>query len=300
MTTKFLIVDDDLDTIRLMGDVLRGTGDLFFATNGAAAIRTAHEKNPDIVLLDAEMPELDGFEVCTALKADPATADASVIFVTAHSDIEREERALRLGAVDFISKPISPPIVRARVLTHITLKAQADELRRQATIDHLTGLPNRRAFDEVYQREWRRARRGGYALAALMIDLDCFKQFNDTYGHPAGDACLRAVAHVLDGCAQRPGDFAARYGGEEFVILLPDTADLDGGIRFAETVCAAVRALGIQHAQSLGGETVTTSVGVSAVVPQAGVNAASLVLAADQALYEAKRSGRNRVRWMVP
>lgn len=294
MTNKLLIVDDDLDTIRLMNEVLRGMGDLFFATNGPAAIRTAHEKNPDIVLLDAEMPEVDGYEVCKALKGDHDTADVSVIFVTAHNDIEREERALSLGAVDFISKPISPPIVRARVRTHIMLKAQADELRRLATIDHLTGLPNRRAFDEVLNREWRRAHRGGYPLATLMLDIDFFKQFNDFYGHPAGDACLQAVARGLDDCAKRPGDFVARYGGEEFAILLADT-NMEGAVVFGETLCAAVEALNIRHEKSSISENVTASIGVSVFTHENKTDAATLVSAADLALYSAKRAGRNRV-----
>ena len=294
MNAKLLIVDDDPDTIRVLSGILRGMGDLYFSTSGLDAIRTVREKMPDIVLLDAEMPGMNGFEVCAALKAEPVTAAASIIFVTAHSDVENETRALELGAIDFIHKPVSPPIVRARVRNHITMKAQADELNRLASTDPLTGLANRRAFTAALELEWRRAHRSGHSLALLMLDLDYFKQFNDCYGHPAGDACLQATARILALSARRPGEMAARYGGEEFVILLPDV-DGRGGEAVAEGVRLALWALEMPHEMSPLGGIVTGSIGVASVVPKDGAVAASLIAAADAALYQAKQSGRNRV-----
>src|SRR5664280_2921064 len=156
-------------------------------------------------------------------KAEPALADVPVIFVTSHSEAAFEVAGFEMGAADFIAKPVSAPLVLARVKTQLRVKRMGDELRRIATTDGLTGVANRRRFDESLEREWRRARRSGDPLALLMIDIDHFKLFNDRYGHPAGDACLRSVAQALVGASLRPADLVARYGGEEFVVLLPKT-----------------------------------------------------------------------------
>jgi diguanylate cyclase (GGDEF)-like protein len=240
------------------------------------------------------MPQMDGFAVCSALKADPATAEAAIIFVTAHTDVRHETDALERGAVDFITKPINPAVVRARVRTHVTLKRQTDLLRRLATLDGLTGVGNRRMFDHVLGQEWSRARRAAAPLGLALLDIDFFKRFNDRYGHQAGDACLKSVAAALQQQVSRAGDFLARYGGEEFAVVLPDT-DLAGAVQFAEKLCEGVRALGLPHAESGAGQ-VTISVGVASVVPDDGNTAEALIAAADQALYAAKAAGRNCVR----
>jgi len=174
------------------------------------------------------------------------------------------------------------------------MKAQEDELKRLATTDSLTGLPNRRAFDDVLDREWRLARRTRLPLAMIMVDVDHFKKYNDCYGHPTGDECLKTIARLLRSNTKRPGDFVARYGGEEFVVLLPDTGS-EGAIQAAELLCNAVRTSAIEHRNSPLTDFVTASFGVATVLPQRGATAASLVAAADEALYEAKNSGRNRV-----
>jgi diguanylate cyclase (GGDEF)-like protein len=298
LAVRLLIVDDDLSAIRLMNEALRGTGEVFFATDGEGAIRLAREKRPDIVLLGLQMPGMDGFEVCAALKAHPLTADATVFFVTADTDVEAETRAFGLGAADFIHKPISSPVVRARVRYHLVMKAQENELKRLAVTDPLTGLPNRRAFDDILDREWRRARRYEVPLAMIMVDVDHFKDYNDFYGHLAGDACLKTIAEILRSNATRPEDFVARYGGEEFVVLLPETGT-DGAVAAADLLCNAVRAAEIEHKRSPSSKLVTASFGVSALVPDRGAVTATLVAAADAALYEAKNAGRNRVRYSV-
>jgi diguanylate cyclase (GGDEF)-like protein len=176
-----------------------------------------------------------------------------------------------------------------------TLKRLEAELQRQSGQDFLTGLANRRRFDEVIQQEWGRARRDETSLAVLMIDVDYFKPYNDTYGHQVGDSCLQLVAKALGGVVHRPGDVAARYGGEEFVVILPKT-DAAGAARVAEMMRAAVESLNIPHANSRASDRVTISVGAAAVVPQEKGDPAALIAAADQALYRAKREGRNRVR----
>ena len=263
---RLLIVDDDPASIRLMSEVVKSFGDIRFATGGVRAVELARSWHPDLILLDAEMPDMDGFEVCTTIKADPATHDIAIIFVTAHSDTERETAALHAGAVDFINKPINPEVVRARAHTHITLKRQTDLLRRLAAMDGLTGIANRRMFDEVLANELRRARRAGTPLSLAMLDVDFFKPYNDHYGHQEGDHCLQQVAKVLQDQARRPTDFVARYGGEEFAIIQADTPP-DASLHFAQTLCDAVRGLGIPHASSRACDVVTVSLGLACLVP---------------------------------
>jgi len=308
MSDNILLVDDDPSAIQLLSRMLADVGELRFATSGEDALRLARELAPDLVLLDAELPGMSGFEILEALKADPGLEDVPVIFVTSHSEPEFELSGFELGAADFIAKPVYAPLVVARVKTQLRIKHIADELRRIATIDVLTGVTNRRGFDDALANEWRRARRAGDPLAVLMIDVDHFKSFNDRYGHPAGDVCLRAVAQALVGSSLRPADLVARYGGEEFVVLLPQTPRL-GAEHVAHSVLAAVEALTIRHETSSTACHVTVSVGVACyddasecwVAPSADSRAAGLgmahspldlVRAADKALYCAKRAGR--------
>jgi diguanylate cyclase (GGDEF)-like protein len=308
-----LLVDDDPCSIQLMGRILWDVGSLRFATNGEDALRLARESAPDLMLLDIEMPGVNGFGICEAFKADPALADTPVIFVTSHSEPAFEVSGFELGAADFIAKPISASLLLARVKTQLRVKHMADELRRIATIDILTGVANRRRFDESLEREWSRGRRSNDPLALLMIDVDHFKLFNDSYGHPAGDACLRSVAQALVGTSLRPADLVARYGGEEFVVLLPQTPR-GGAEHVAQGVLDAVDALGIAHEASLTARHVTVSVGIGCydedsgccVPPSAGSRFAEdlrarcspldLVQAADKALYAAKQAGRAQAR----
>src|SRR5450631_2127981 len=179
MTDNILLVDDDPGTIQLLGHILSGTGTVRFATSGEDALRLARELVPDLMLLDAEMPGMSGFQVMAALKADPALADVPVIFVTSHCEAAFEVAGFEMGAADFIAKPVSAPLVLARVKTQLRVKRLSDELRRVAITDALTGVANRRRFDDALEREWSRARRCGEALALLMIDIDHFKRFND-------------------------------------------------------------------------------------------------------------------------
>jgi PleD family two-component response regulator len=220
---RLLVVDDDVGAVRLLTSVVQEFGEVFFATNGEDAVAMVFDKRPDLVLLDAEMPGMDGFAACEAIKRDPVFADLPILFVTAHSDMDIETTALGLGAVDFITKPISPPIVKARVKTHLALKQRTDELHRLAGVDGLTGIANRRTFDTALDNEWRRACRAKSPMSLLMIDVDHFKRYNDHYGHQAGDDCLRTVAGALAAALHRSGELVARYGGEEFAIILPAT-----------------------------------------------------------------------------
>jgi diguanylate cyclase (GGDEF)-like protein len=217
-----------------------------------------------------------------------------VLFVTAQTDALDQAMALEAGGVDFISKPVNPAVVRARVRTHLTLKAQADLLRNMAYLDGLTGIANRRAFDERLRTEWRRAQRDGATLAALLLDVDYFKRYNDRHGHQEGDACLRTIADTLSTVPCRGHDLIARYGGEEFVCLLPG-CDLDGAIKKAECFRAAIEDLTIPHHDSPVSDHVTVSIGAAVVMPDPDGVPSTLLRMADAQLYRAKAAGRNRV-----
>ncbi len=293
---RLLVVDDQPSNIQTLYRIFQEDYEVFMATSGEQVLALCHQaKLPDLILLDVMMPDMDGLEVCRRLKSNPATADIPVIFVTAQLDPMDEAHALEVGGVDFITKPVNPAVVRARVRTHLTLKAQADLLKAMAFIDGLTGIANRRRFDEALLTEWRGCRRSHTPLTLLMIDVDHFKRYNDHYGHQGGDLCLKSVASAIKQELGRPHDIVARYGGEEFACLLPECDQIAGKDK-AEALCRAVVDLGIPHAGSSATPPVLTlSIGVAAAYPQDDSGAAALVTAADVALYQAKANGRNRV-----
>ena len=295
MTARILVVDDIPANVKLLEvRLLAEYFEVLTASNGADALEICETGKIDVVLLDIMMPGMDGFEVCRRIKDDPTTHDIPVIFISAKSEVEDETRGLEVGAIDFITKPISPPIVKARVRNHLLLKRQTDLLRSLSFLDGLTGIANRRRFDDTMAREWRRCARSHLPLSLIILDVDHFKAYNDQYGHQAGDECLRIVAEVLAERARRPSDLVARYGGEEFVCLLPET-DGSGATRVAEGFRAAVAERRIPHAQSPVAPYVTISLGVATVIPSVESSPDRLAEMADQLLYRAKRSGRNRV-----
>lgn len=288
-----LVVDDQPVNIQALYRIFAPDHRVLMATGGAKALALCKEDPPDLVLLDVVMPEMDGHEVCARLKADEITRNIPVIFVTSHTDAEEETKGLELGAIDFIAKPVNPAVVRARVKTQLTLKAQSDLLRQMVFIDGLTGVANRRCFDERLDIEWRRAARSALPLALLMVDVDHFKRFNDRYGHQLGDECLRRVACALKGGLLRPGDVVARYGGEEFACILPGT-DFEGALAVGAGIEHAVRGLQIEHADSDVSSAVTVSIGVSMGLPDRDGDPIRLLALADAQLYRAKHSGRGR------
>lgn len=293
---RLLIVDDQPINIHALHQVFHADHEIFMATSGRQALDFClNNPLPDLILLDVMMPDMDGLDVCRQLKADPLTEAIPIIFVTAQTEPEEQTAALEAGGVDFITKPICPAVVRARVRTHLTLKMQSDLLRAQALTDGLTGVANRRRFDDALQLEWRHCQRRRSPLAVLMIDIDHFKLFNDCYGHQAGDRCLRAVGEALQAAFRRPYDLVARYGGEEFVCLMPECS-LSDARTMAEEAVLAVRRLAIPHERSPTAPIVTISAGIAACVPgEPGEAPERLMQLADAALYGAKRQGRNRV-----
>ncbi|MFC3122398.1 diguanylate cyclase [Agaribacter flavus] len=292
---KILIVDDERLNIRLLYEGLKDEYQIIVGSTGRDAIRLATKELPDLVLLDIGLDDISGHEVCKALKANPTTKNIPIIFVTAQDTYEDELKGLELGAIDYFRKPFSIPLVRVRVRNQIELKRKTDMLQYLSSIDGLTGLANRRQFDEHLSSTVRYADRQHRGLCLLMIDIDRFKQYNDLYGHVRGDDALKVVARVLKKCAARPLDFIARFGGEEFIILLTDSSPEEGAL-VAERIREQVEKLFIPHEGSEYGF-LSVSVGVANIKPDVGehIDERAFVEHADTCLYFAKESGRNRV-----
>jgi diguanylate cyclase (GGDEF)-like protein len=308
-----LLIDDDPGALQLLGKILAGVGNILFATSAADALRIAQGTPPVVILLDAEMPGTSGFTLLEVLKADPVLSDVPVIFVTGHGEADFEVSALDMGAADFIRKPFRSSVVLARVKTQLNLKRMTDALRRDTLTDSLTGIANRRQFDGSLEREWLCARRDAKPLSLLMIDVDHFKLFNDRYGHAKGDSCLRNIAAALAATCRRPSDLAARCGGEEFMILLPMTPR-EGAWHMADRLLDAVRKLDIAHEDSPASRKVTVSIGIACYDAASDCwqaeprelrfardsthhhSGSDLLLAADRAVYSAKRAGRDRAK----
>jgi diguanylate cyclase (GGDEF)-like protein len=295
-TFTLLIVDDEKQNRALLTELLQDSHRIILAKDGKQALERAQEHRPDLILLDVLMPEMDGYAVIRALKNDDVTRDIPVIFITALDSAGDEERGLELGAVDYISKPFNPSIVRVRIRNHLQSVHQRRLLEQLAMLDSLTGIANRRRFAEVYEQEWRRCMRDNVPLSLIVVDVDLFKAYNDTYGHAAGDEVLRRIAHTLQTTLRRPGDFVARYGGEEFVILLPGV-DSEGAQALCEHTRADIESLQIPHAVSTVSPWVTISLGGASQIPSENSPSPGLFSLADTYLYKAKHTGRNQVAW---
>ena len=292
---KILIVDDEKINLDVMVGLLKPNYRIVAAKKGEMALKRL-EKPPlsDLILLDIMMPGMDGYEVCRKIKQNPETRDIPVIFITAKIEEQDEAQGFQAGAVDYITKPFSPLIVMARVKTHIELKRRGDMLERLAGLDGLTGIPNRRQFDQFLDAEWKRSLRYEHNLSIILVDIDFFKLYNDCYGHTEGDVCLKKVAGSIFKAVPRPEDLAARYGGEEFACILPETGN-KGALAVANRILENVRALKIPHAQSKAVRHVTVSVGLATAVPPLKNRKLELVKLADKALYQAKLKGRNQI-----
>lgn len=296
--STILIVDDIPSNIRVLGESLKADYKIRLATDGEKALKIAKSSSPpDLILLDVVMPNMDGYEVCRRLKENVTTKNIPIIFITSMDEEDDETKGLAFGAVDYIIKPFSLAIVKARVKTHLELKRHRDILEALSTLDGLTGIPNRRRFDEILKIEWMRARRESTSMSLIMVDIDHFKLYNDNYGHIEGDDCLKKVAQCLSCAVSRPADFVARYGGEEFGIILPMT-DAEGAENVANILLQHVVKLQIPHACSPVTGRITISLGVATLIPDREMSQVVLVEKADKCLYAAKEAGRNRfIRW---
>jgi diguanylate cyclase (GGDEF)-like protein len=320
-----LIVDDTEDARTFFERVLNtnGHGEVVVVDSAAMALRALGLEGDtppaapfDLVLMDLTMRGLDGIETCRRIREDPRTQDIPILIITARGETRDLLAAFSAGASDYIAKPVHPEVLQARVRHALRLKAEIDRrkererqllemqihlekanerLHRLAASDGLTGLANRRHFDERLDYDWKRGQRERKAVSLVMIDLDRFKLYNDLYGHVAGDECLRTVAAAVERAVHRASDLAARYGGEEFAVVLPCT-DLAGAAVVAQRIHAELSALAIPHAASPIAAHVTASVGVASVVPNRFNTPSALIQAADAALYQAKHDGGNCIR----
>jgi diguanylate cyclase (GGDEF)-like protein len=307
---RVLIVDDARANRLIITNYVQGTGhEVTCAADGQQAIEAFLRKRPDLVLLDVVMPIMDGFEAARRIRALAPEEWVPIIFLTSMVSDEDVARGIESGGDDYLAKPVSQVVLNskmramARIATmrwqlvdmSLQLGEANRELQRLVHVDGLTGIANRRHFDAMLAREWRRGQRSGSPLSLLLLDVDHFKQYNDSLGHQAGDDCLRRVAASINGALRRPADLAARYGGEEFVVMLPDTP-LDGAVAVAESLRGEVKQLGLPHERSSCDDVVTVSIGVAEPQICGAQTPADLVAAADRGLYEAKRQGRNRVQ----
>lgn len=289
MNDVILVVDDIPSNLHSLYHILKDEYSVKTANTGEVAIEKAVSEKPDLILLDIMMPDMNGYEVLTALKEQNETRNIPVIFITGLSEAEDETKGLVLGAVDYITKPFNHNIVRARVKTHLQIVRQMRLIEHYAMIDSLTGIANRRKFDQTIESEWARARREQAPLALLMFDLDRFKLYNDRFGHPAGDALLQSLGKIITTHARRPADLAARIGGEEFAIICPDTPH-QAAMLIGERIRESVEAMVLKPDKR-----VTVSVGVAVTIPGSEITLEEFIVACDQKLYTAKESGRNRV-----
>lgn len=307
---KALVIEDTVTSATLVCHLLGRMGlESVHARDGVAGIEAFKRERPDLVLLDIVMPGMDGFEVAQRIRQLEKDGEwTPIIFLSARTGDEDLERGIAVGGDDYLAKPVSEAVLKAKVramqriaqmrYSLLVLTRKLDEANRELTrlssFDGLTGIANRRSFDAALLREWRRSARVGAPISLLVADVDCFKQFNDAYGHQVGDECLKAVARALAGNSRRPADLVARYGGEEFAAVLPDTGE-DGAASVAAAMREAVEALAITHRYSTAGPVVTVSIGIATVIPERNDDGGfvSLLGRADRALYRAKDDGRN-------
>jgi diguanylate cyclase (GGDEF)-like protein len=320
---RILIVEDSGIMRSMLTKILAKIGyeNVLAADSGTSAINLLGlgDEQPgetvDLILMDLILPDIEGIEVIRAISAREELQKVPIIAVTGMQETSFLKAAFEAGATDFITKPVNDVELQARMGSALRLKRAIDQreererqlvqarhelelanqrLEQLSLTDGLTGVANRRHFDQAVLAEWDRAARDQESLTLLLMDIDHFKRYNDTYGHQDGDQCLQRVASALAQCATRPGDLVARYGGEEFAVVLPNT-DLAGAQIVGERLRAEVAALAIPHSASSVAATVTLSIGVATLVPSPGTDVQALIAAADQALYQAKGQGRNRV-----
>ena len=304
-----LVIDDEKTARLVMRRAMeRERYRVVLASNGKEGMEASLQLNPDIILLDAMMPVMDGFACCSALQDILGKDCPPILMITALEDQASVDRAFEVGAIDYVTKPIHWPVLRQRVRRILAerwawmelyqlkekLEVANRQLQRLACMDGLTGLHNRRHFDECLHREWKRMMREKAPLSLILCDIDFFKAYNDSYGHQAGDECIKQVADILRQCARRSTDFAARYGGEEFALILPNTEAI-GAVQIAETIRSRIKARGISHVGSQVSQFLTLSLGVASLIPNRHCSAELLIRESDKALYKAKSTGRDRV-----
>jgi diguanylate cyclase (GGDEF)-like protein len=298
---KILLVEDSATLRHAMSQYINDAGHTpLIARSGEEALQLLEDTPVDMIIMDVEMPGLNGFETTRLIREWLGGHWIPIIFVTGLNEDENYREGIEAGGDDYLIKPVSSMIIKAKIRAMERIAEMRDQLNRLnaeletlSQLDSLTQIYNRRTFNEISEQQWLIAARQQLPISALMIDVDHFKLYNDHYGHPAGDSCLKKVTQAIKGCLNRPADLLGRFGGEEFVVLLPET-DITGAFRVAETITKAVEAQALPHEVSTTSAVVTVSVGGACCLRTNGHNLEELIKTADRALYKAKRTGRNR------
>ena len=295
---SILIVDDEKVNLKILSYILGADYKIYTAQSGTSAIEKAREYRPDLILLDIIMPGKDGYETLCEMKQCEILQNTPIIFITGLNSEEEEEKGLALNAADYIAKPFSSTIVKLRVQHQIKIINQFRTIELLSLTDSLTQLPNRRCFDERFKLEWKLAIREKNPISILMLDLDNFKNINDTYGHQVGDIVLQKIAEVFPKMVKRPCDLSARWGGEEFIIMLVNTPK-EGALHVSENIRDAVEKLEfiLENKEKIN---ITVSIGVNSLFPKVGCCEQEFFGGADKALYKAKAAGRNKVVCFSP
>ena len=289
-----LVIDDDRIALDLIMLTFNATATVLTALNSENGLEIAVNEQPDLILLDTLIQDVDGHEICSQLKSMPETENIPIIILSNSNQVEDELAALDKGAIDFVTKPVEALILKARVANHLFQKRDRDQLKLMSSIDALTEVANRRRFDEYLHLEWRRAVRSRYPISLLMIDIDYFKSYNDTYGHQKGDECLKAVAGEIKHHLRRPSDMVARYGGEEFSVILPETPSYSA-FSLANRIWSGVGNLNIEHPGSARVGHLTISMGAATTIPDENQSISQFIEISDKNLYKSKSEGRNRI-----
>lgn len=293
--SRILIVDDEPLNIKSLSDILSQEYELLIEKDGIGCIESAKEFKPDLILLDIIMPAMNGFEVIRVLKSEEATKNIPVIFATGLDNAEDEEMGLSLGAADYVNKPFRQTVVKLRVKNQLELVKRLETIQELSMTDSMTGVGNRRFFNQHINLEWNRAIRSKKEMGLLLIDIDFFKNFNDTYGHLIGDMVLKHVADIICQYIRRPSDKCVRWGGEEFVAILPET-NQDGALKVAEDIRTKIESTPFIIDENTSAK-ITISVGLSCTIPEhnSQYTTKHFIEDADKALYQAKETGRNKV-----
>lgn len=298
---KILLVEDSATLRHAMSQYISEAGHTpLLATSGEAALQLLEDTPVDLIIMDVEMPGLNGFETTRLIREWLGGHWIPIIFVTGKNEDESYREGIEAGGDDYLIKPVSPVIIKAKIRAMARIAEMRDqlsqlnaELAALSQLDSLTQIYNRRTFNERAEQQWLLAIRHQTPISVLMIDVDHFKPYNDHYGHPAGDRCLKQISRALKSCLHRPADVMGRYGGEEFIALLPDT-DRAGAERVAECLNDAIRELDLEHRFSPSGDRVTVSIGGATCNHSMGHSLEEVIKCADRSLYKSKHNGRDR------
>lgn len=293
---KILIVDDSIFAVEVLKDILQQEYEVISANDGESGLETAHRISPSLILLDIEMPDMNGFEVLEKIKQSDDISNVPVIFLTGMTDVESEEKGFLMGAADYIKKPYNRNIVCARVRNQIKVFKYHNEIERQLQYDVLTGVYSRRNFESKLMVSWKNAIKYGEALSFAILDIDHFKKLNDTYGHVEGDRALRKVAKTIEHALPIENNFVARYGGEEFVVIFPNTPE-HMAENYMMQVSLALAQERIRNENSGVAQHVTLSIGGITIIPDDRDSVLAFIESADRMLYKSKQNGRNQMSW---